>query len=108
MPDYTIEKLTNALKILATHPGDARKRMIVAYLAIRSLNECDFPVIHRAEWNAIIAELTKHPPECDANGNVLRSSVERTMTSRTNRTAAKIAERLYDLYWAISENRQYR
>lgn len=40
---YTIEKLTGAIECLATHPGDARKRVAAVYSYVRMLNEDDFP-----------------------------------------------------------------
>ena len=105
---YTVEKLTNALACLVTHPGDARKRVTSAYHCIQTLNETDFPQECWNDWNWRLAELTKFGPLISPDGAVIRDSVENTMLRRTNKTASKIATRFYKLYWQITENTQYR
>lgn len=105
---YTVEKLTDALTCLATHPGDARKRVVSAYYCIHTLDETDFPEECRKDWNWILAELTKRGSFVDQNGNTTCGAVENTMNRRKNKTASKIAEKIYELYWQVSENTKYR
>lgn len=105
--DYIVEKLTNALTCLATHPGDARKRVTAAYNCIQSLQETDFPPDCRKDWNWVLAELTKCGPLRSHSGEVVRGAVENTMLHRRNKTAAKIATKIYSLYWKLSSNIQY-
>ena len=105
---YTVEKLTNTLECLATHLGDARQRLLVAYPCFMTLRTHDFPPEYKEEWDWVWAELTKFGPIIDHKGNVSRGSVENTMHRARNSTASKIAKKIYELYWAVSENQQYR
>lgn len=104
---YAVEKLTVALSILATGKGDARQRVGDAYLACHVLQDRDLPKEHRETWQWITAEVTKFGPIYGHDGNVWVSSVENTMRNRKNATASKIAKKLWDLYWALSENTEY-
>lgn len=104
---YKVEKLTNALTCLATHPGDARHRLISAWGSLQKLEESDFPNEYKKEWKWIVRELTKYGPLRSPSGEVIRGAVENTMRRRTNKTASKIAARIYELYWQLSENTQY-
>ena len=106
--DYMVEKLGNAIEILATHPGDARARIIASYLQFHTLRASDFPEQLRADWEWIISEITRFGPAPDFGIGRRRGSVEHTMSRVRNRTAAKVAEKLYELYWVVSENQQYR
>jgi hypothetical protein len=104
---YAIEKLTDAIRCLATHPGDVRSRLIAAHMCLHTLQERDFPQHLHADWKWINRQLTRRDPVLDYKGDVLVGSVETTMRSIQNRTGAKIAKKLYELYWAISSNTQY-
>jgi len=46
-------------------------------------------------------------PNLDLNGNVIIGKVKNTMRHMHNKTASKIAKKIYALYWAVSENKQY-
>lgn len=105
---YVVEKLTNALKCLATHPGDARERVAAAYLACHTLGEEDFPVEFKKDWIWLEKELTKYGPLADPYGRIIRGSVENTMSRVRKTTGAKIAKKIYDLYWGMSNNQLYR
>jgi len=104
---YTVEKLTNTIECLATHPGDIRKRVTAAYQYFYVLNTDDFPPKYQKDWEQIIKELTKYEPILDLNGNVIIGKVKNTMRHMHNKTASKIAKKIYTLYWAVSENKQY-
>ena len=105
--DYVVEKLTTTLRCLATHRGDARARIIDCYLCFHALREEDFPEELRGDWRWIMTTITKVGPMVAADGRVLRGSVETTMRASKNVTAAKVAERLWTLYWAVSSNTAY-
>lgn len=105
---YVVEKLTNALECLATHPGDARERVAAAYLACHALREEDFPVEFKKDWSWIERELTKYGPLEDPDARIFRGSVENTMRRVRKTTGAKIAKKIYDLYWGMSNNQLYR
>jgi hypothetical protein len=78
------EKLTHALYILATGKGDARQR----------------------DWRSIAKELA---PVREGKGGVAGGMENATRRRRMNSTAAaRIAHRMWRLYWAVSANEEYR
>jgi hypothetical protein len=105
--DHAVEKLTDTLKCLATHPGDARERIVAAYFSFGHLRAEEFPEECRKDWNWIKEEIIKFGPFTDSQGKVWRSSVENTMKTVRKATASKVAKKLYELYWVVSANRQY-
>ena len=104
---YAVEKLTTTLECLAIHQGDARERLTAAFPIFFTLREDDFPPEYRKEWCWVIRELTKFGPLLDYKGEVWRGSVENTMRRIQKKTGSKIAKKIYELYWVVSENRQY-
>ena len=106
--EYVIQKLTNALECLVTHPGDVRQRLISAYDHLRLLTEEDFLPEHKENWQWIINKLTKCEPSLDSNDQIWRTSVENTMKHIKNNTGCKIAKKIYELYWLVSDNQPYR
>ena len=104
---YAIEKLTDAIRCLATQPGDVRSRLVTAFMCLHTLQERDLPPQRRTDWKWIIAQFTRYGPALDYKGDVLVGSAEATMRSIHNRTGAKIAKKIYDLYWSVSANTQY-
>lgn len=104
---YAAKKLTEVLESIATHKGDARKRVEVAFLYLIHLNETDFPDALKADWNWMLKEATKYGPLHDHHGNVWRGPVENTMRRVKNSTASKILKRIYKLYWGVTQNRPY-
>lgn len=90
---YTVGKLTDALRILATGKGDVRERVANAYLACIYLKASDdFPEELRSEWKWIEDQVTKY------------GAAEDTMRRRRRATAVKIAQRMWRLYWSMSDN----
>ena len=104
---YAIEKLTNALRCLATLPGDVRTRLTVAHQCFHTLQELDFPSHLHKDWRWITQQLTRYGPVLDDKGEVRQGSVQHTMRRIRNSTGCKIANKIYEIYWAISENTQY-
>lgn len=104
---YTVEKLTNALEVLATHPGDARERVAAAYLCCFTLQEDDFPAEHQAKWRSLVAELDRFPPDQRVDGTLLNSSLDVWARKVRTSTGEKMAKLLWELYWSVSLNRQY-
>jgi hypothetical protein len=105
---HTLEKLTNAIKILATDPGDARKRTAHAFLELSSVQTRDFPPDLQNDWELLERQMTKCDPLLNHKGEVWRGSVENTMSRVRNSTAASLAKKIWDLYWALTENKLYR
>jgi hypothetical protein len=105
---HAVEKLTNVLECLATHPGDARERVASAYSLCAHLRVEELPEKCRKDWEWIMKEATKFGPLTDYyKGDVWRGSVENTMKTVRKSTGAKIAKKFYAIYWAVSENRPY-
>ena len=104
---HAVEKLTSVLERLATHPGDARQRVAAAYPLCAHLMAEEFPEKCRKDWEWIKKEVGKFGPLTDYKGDVWRGSVENTMKTVRKSTGAKIAKKLYELYWAVSENKRY-
>ena len=104
---YTVEKLTTALSVLVSHPGDARERLNDAFFNLRMLQSRDFPPHLQNKWKWVMKEMTKFGALRDHEGVVWRESVENTMRRIRKKTASKIIKEIYDLYWEVSENEQY-
>jgi hypothetical protein len=104
---YAAKKLTEVLESIATHEGDARKRVKIAFMYLNHLKETDFPDDLKAGWNWIWKESTKYGPLHDHHGNVRRGSIENTMRRVKNSTASKILKKIYSLYWGVTQNRAY-
>lgn len=103
-----MEKLTTALFTLVTGEGDARARLRSAYFSFHTLKNTDFPLDQQKQWDWVTAQMTKCGPLRDSRGRVLVSDVENTMKHIQNKTASKIIQAIYELYWIVSENEQYR
>ena len=52
-------------------------------------------------------ELTKYGPLLNHKGEVRIGSVDNTMRKIRKATGSKIAKKIYELYWAVSENQLY-
>ena len=104
---YTVEKLAGAIHCLATHPEDVRKRLTCAFLGFHMLTEKDFPPELQADWRWVMKELTKYGPLLNHKGEVWMGGVDNTMRKVRNVTGTKIAKKIYELYWAVSENQPY-
>lgn len=99
---YTVEKLTTALSVLVSHPGDARERLNAAFLGFHALSEKDFPPKLQKKWQWVMMEMTKFGPLLDHNGKVWRGSVESTMRRIKNRTDSNIIKVIYELYGGLA------
>ena len=92
------EKLSDAEYKLATGEGDVRQRLRRAFTVLNRLRSEDLPPELRAEWRAVIAEMTRLGPEKDIDGTVWRSAINHTMSRIRNRTGSKIAQRIHRMY----------
>lgn len=108
-PGYALEKLSIALRSLATGAGDVRNRLRSAYLTFHPVKERDFPPHLQADWRWVMAQLTRFGPIMNHKGEVGTGSVDHTLSRIKNSTGTKIAEKIFDLHtelesW-IRENR---
>lgn len=69
---YTVEKPTNVIEVLATHPGDARERVACEFWSCHMLREDDFPKKHRRKWMRFRQEIGKYSPVALPEGVFLR------------------------------------
>lgn len=94
---YALEKLETAVVCLATGEGDVRSRLCSAYREFHPLRPEWLPASLRGDYEWIVERLTSRRPVHD------ESRVEATMARMRNRTAAKIAQRLWDVYSRLTE-----
>ena len=95
---YAREKLVGAVCALATHPDDARYRIIAAFWECGPLTEEHFPEELRADWRWILENTRKRGPYFNRWGELEIGAIENTMIHMQKRTAAKIAARIYRVY----------
>jgi hypothetical protein len=86
---------------LAVGEGDARQRLRRTYRHLRSLQAAGLPPQLRSEWQTVLREMTRFGPEFDRYG-LVRNALEHTMSRIRNRTARKIAERIYRIHAHLS------
>ena len=93
------QRLSEAIFILATHPGDVRARLGQVFLAIHMILEDEIPVSCRNDWAWTMEQLVRFGPVYDKNrgGAVLIGTIENTMRRIKNSTGVKIAERFFKL-----------
>ena len=87
-PENTVERLTNALRHLATSTGTAFQRYDAAWHLIFKLRKADFPLVEDQErFEKIMAASPA--------------------TIHTDELGDRINE-VWELYWRMSSNKQYR
>ena len=87
-PKGTVERLTNSLCSLATSSGSARERYKGAWLTLLPLLESEFPLQEDKEQIAKIHAALPDEVEDSQLGDLLKT--------------------IWDLYWRMSENKQYQ
>lgn len=87
LPWYAWEKYSAAVHALATGLGDARSRVRVAWSYIWPIGAEHFPEELRPRYEAMCKKLTRYGPE--------------TLDKIKNRTAADIAQMIYDLAFSL-------
>jgi hypothetical protein len=97
--NYALEKLSTAVRILATGEGDARSRLSRAYSAFGFLQPDAFPPALHADYESIRKEITKRLPKSEAERREWASDGDAQANIRRmqNRTASKIATKIFDL-----------
>jgi hypothetical protein len=99
---YTEKKLFEYLHTLATHEGNVRERIAAAFtFTIPVLVENDFPQEQYAEWVSINKEIRKFGPHLDVAGRPIISDIENSMRKMKNKTATRLAKKIFDLYFKI-------
>ena len=90
---YAKEKLSNAVDILATHPGKIKARLRVAALEIMFTPVATLPELGRINEDVrwIQESLTRREPNYEGQGKT-----NATLHRMRNKTAVEIAERIVD------------
>ena len=86
-------KLSRAVGVLATNTGDARNRVWVASTYLFQVSPTSIPVECREDIEWIQRMLTRYSPD-QHDDSALSATFRRTR----NRTAGKIAERIWHVY----------
>ncbi|RLA57555.1 MAG: hypothetical protein DRQ78_13340 [Epsilonproteobacteria bacterium] len=94
----TKEILGTINEYLATANGDMRERLKIMSVEIVQLSESDFPEILKKDWNFVEKTLTKYPETFNHRNEQVLGSMENTLNHIQNRTACKVARKLYSLY----------
>ena len=89
------ERLSSAVKSLATGKGDVRNRLEAAIMQLLPLRPEDFPEHLRSDFDWIIEQATKYEAQHD------EGKLKATMKRIQNSTGEKIATRLYDMHQEI-------
>lgn len=101
--NYALEKLSNAVRILATGEGDVRSRLWPAFLEFHTLQVKDFPLPLQADFDLILKELTKREPQdqLDRLEWATEGSVQANLRRMINRTGSRIARKICDLQFHV-------
>jgi len=94
---YAAEKFSGLCRSLAIGRGDARERLIAAFMSIHVIRPEDLPQPLRNHLAWVYAQITKRPSRHQFQG-----SVQATVRTMKTATAARVLERLVDLADAIS------
>ena len=96
-PDYLLEKFGPAIGDLITGPGDACSRVRDAYGHFGHLQIEHAPRMIRDDLEWIFCRLHKHEPRFAED-----TRVDASIRRMRNRTASKIASRIYRIYQTVA------
>ena len=85
---YAYSKVSEAVNILATHPGDVRKRLSAAYCALREASPEILPPHIRSELEWVREQLNRFPARYG------EGTLHATLRRIRNSTGVKIAKRI--------------
>lgn len=92
-PRNAMERLTHALNAIATSPRNAKERCLLAWSILAPLSADGFgPVFPRKEDKAIFEQIMTNDDSLLSNDD----------------NCEKFLNLVWDLYWRMSENQQYR
>ena len=103
--DYLLESFPRAVRHLVTGEGDARKRLWSAYVAIRHFQPEHMPEYLREDFEWVSRQVRKRDPERQdvVSGSTIHEEglIQANIRTMQNRTASKIADRIYTMYEKI-------
>jgi hypothetical protein len=86
---FAFGKISKAVYLLATEPGDVRSRLRSAYLPLAFVHRDMIPTELRPHFEWVMAMLTRRQPRFP-----WEDSLDTTLGSMQNRTGTRIAERI--------------
>jgi hypothetical protein len=96
---YALQKLADAVEVLATGPGDVRSRLYSAWLSFHTVTERHLPVELHGDLNWILHQISRIP----RRNKLDRGSVQATLATIRNSTGTKIAKRILSLERRLRE-----
>lgn len=94
---YAKEKLSSAVRLLATNKGDIKVGLWNAYLIFHPLTETDFSEDLREEWNIIHRNLTTEEPSYDEKGEVTDGRVQNTLKKLSHNKCQELVSMIKSL-----------
>ena len=98
---YAGQKMADAIEALAVGEEEVRTRLISALNCLAPLRVEQLPPDLQKEYAAIFKACTKSGPVKDQAGRVTVGSIQRTLGACRKKTAAALAQRLFDLYFDL-------
>ena len=98
---YALEKLSDAVEVLATGPGDVRSRLYSAWLSFHTVTERHLPPQLRKDLNWILHQISHKPAR-----HRLEGTVQGTLATIRNSTGVKIAKRILHLEQRLREHHE--
>jgi hypothetical protein len=103
---YAAEKISSAIRILAIGEGDARSRLLSAFVEFQTLKTEDFPDELQSDYDWIIHELTKREPQGDVWSEIDQKWVPEALVPANlrrmiNRTASRIAKKIVEIDYQL-------
>jgi hypothetical protein len=105
---HAAKELTDAIETLATGTGDVRSRLLTASVAILLTQRDDFPESKRAIWDQVIKTVSRFEPYFETRSGAFLNTPKNATRGMKNITAQRAAKQIWDLYWSVSKNSQYR
>lgn len=96
--EYAKNRISKAIFVLCTAPGDVRSRLLEANEVTSALNDNHFPDELLPLWRDIHEMLTKHGPATNFEGKMWDGAISNTLRKIRNSTGTKIAKKLYELH----------
>lgn len=104
---YALEKLSEAVYLLATGEGHVRQRLRDAFISFHAVMERDFPDDLKVKWRWIDSQLKRFGPIMDGD-KVVEGSVDHTLRRIRNSTGQRIAQAIVELEYELRTRRALR
>jgi hypothetical protein len=96
------DRLWQAAIALATGEADARERLRVACEIVSKLHPSELNNGQQNKLAEILHEAQRFPAIRDTSGQVIEDAFKQTAKRATNKTAAKLAKKMFDLHEEVN------